>query len=128
MLIQDNANYTSCSRLDIILHDKFNLLLDLSSCKGIKEIGLDANDGEYNLYLMLPECNQSARIYCADMNTTNPKEYVTLPAGGSNNFALHYKKEEGHRNEEQWTRFEKVLFRSLDTFQISGCCYNTEMV
>jgi hypothetical protein len=86
------------------------LLLDPSSCKGIKDIGLDSHDGEYNLSLMLPECNQSARIYCADMHTTNPKEYVTLPAGGSNNFALHYNKTEGYQNEEQWTRFEKVLF------------------
>jgi hypothetical protein len=86
------------------------LLLDPSSCKGIKDIGLDSHDGEYNLSLMLPECNQSARIYCADMHTTNPKEYVTLPAGESNNFALHYNKTEGYQNEEQWTRFEKVLF------------------
>ncbi len=41
------------------------------------------------------------------MNTTNPKEYVTLPAGGSNNYAFHY------REQEQWTRFEKVfLFKN----------------
>jgi hypothetical protein len=87
------------------------LLLDPRSCKGIKELGLDAHDGEYNLYLNLPECNQSARIYCADMNTTNPKEYVTLPAGGTNNFALHYNKTKGYRDEELWTRFEKVFYR-----------------
>ena len=111
MFIEDDVNnYSSCLRLEINLHNQFNLLLDLSSCKGIKEFDLDANDGEYNLYLMLPECNQSARIFCADMNTTNPKEYLTLPAGGCNNFALYYNKEAGHRNEEQWTRFEKVLF------------------
>jgi hypothetical protein len=77
---------------------------------------------------MLPECNQSATIFCADMNTTNPKEYVTLPAGANNNFALHYKKEASKQNEEQWTRFKKVLLPSLNTFQISWCCYNTEMV
>jgi hypothetical protein len=43
------------------------------------------------------------------MDTTNPKEYVTLPAGGSNNFALQYNKTAGYRNKEQWTYFEKVF-------------------
>ncbi|CAB4013612.1 Transposon Ty3-I Gag-Pol, partial [Paramuricea clavata] len=94
-------------------------ITDLSSCKGIKEFDLDANDGEYNLYLMLPECNQSARIFCADMNTTNPKEYVTLPAGGSNNFALHYNKQKGHQNEEQWSRFEKIRL-NIDDMSIAS--------
>ena len=97
--------------LEVKIHDKYNFILDPRSCKAIKELGLDAHDGEYNLYLNLPECNLSARIYCADMNTTNPKEYITLPAGGSNNFGLHYNKTKGYRDEELWTRFEKVFYR-----------------
>jgi hypothetical protein len=43
------------------------------------------------------------------MNTANPKEYVTLPAGGTKNFAFYLNTKEGDRNERQWTRFEKVL-------------------
>ena len=42
------------------------------------------------------------------MNTANPKEYITLPSGGSNNFALHYNLK-GHRNQQHWTWFEKVF-------------------
>ena len=45
------------------------------------------------------------------MNTSNPKEYVTLPMGGSNNYALHYDKTAGNRKQAQWTWFEKVIYR-----------------
>ena len=41
------------------------------------------------------------------MNTANPKEYITLPSGGSSNFALYTQK--GHRNQQHWTWFEKVF-------------------
>jgi hypothetical protein len=82
--------------------------LDPRTCKDIHG-GYPSTDGEHNLYLKLPECNQPVKIYCADMNTANPKEYVTLPAGGTKNFAFHLNKKEGYRNERQWTRFEKVL-------------------
>ena len=30
-------------------------------------------------------------IYCIDMNTTSPKEYLTLPSGETNNYSTTYK-------------------------------------
>ena len=62
--------------------------LDPTSCKMVKESGLSNGDGEYDLYLLLPNCSQKARVYCTDMNTDNPLEYITLSAGRDTNYAL----------------------------------------
>lgn len=76
------------------------------TCKDIQNIDNQLSDGEYELYLKWPECNQSVRIYCADMNNTTPLEYVTLPSGTTTNFAVAYNPEHAHRLEE--TKFEKI--------------------
>ena len=90
---------------DLNNYDKY-FSIDPRTCKDVKESGLGIVDGEYSLYLKWPQCSQSAMIFCTDMNTSNPKEYVTLPAGRSNNYALHYAY---LTNQEQRTDFDKVL-------------------
>ena len=49
--------------------------------------------------------NKAVKIYCADMSTETPLEYITLTAGRQNNFAKHYNKVT-HRKEE--TFIDKV--------------------
>ena len=73
------------------------------SCKDIQENGTK-QDGEYDMYL---SSNEAVKIYCADMNTETPLEYITLTAGSQNNFAKHYSWTT-HRKEE--TFFEKVSY------------------
>ncbi|XP_028411983.1 A disintegrin and metalloproteinase with thrombospondin motifs 20-like [Dendronephthya gigantea] len=60
-----------------------------ASCKMVKDIGLNKGDGEYQLYLLHPTCSKPARVYCADMDTENPLEYVTLPAGRTTNYGFN---------------------------------------
>ena len=78
---------------------------DPKNCKHVQLSG-ENKDGEYDLYLLWPSSNKTARIYCADMATTTPLEYVTLPAGKENNFARHFNFQT-HVKEE--TSFEKVI-------------------
>ena len=37
-------------------------------------------DGEYRIY-PLKDCNTSISVYCRGMNTTDPKEYLTVLDG-----------------------------------------------
>jgi hypothetical protein len=46
------------------------------------------SDGDYNLLVQ----NKTVPIYCKNMNTTQPSEYLTLKAGESQNFAEIYDK------------------------------------
>ena len=75
----------------------------------MKESGLSNGDGEYDLYLLHPVCLKASRVYCADMSTDNPLEYVTLPAGRDNNYALDNRLPWG---EYQWehgkTAYDKI--------------------
>ena len=73
------------------------------SCKDIQENGTK-QDGEYDMYL---SNNVAVKIYCADMNTETPLEYITLTAGRQNNFAKHY----NHKtNQKEETFFDKVNY------------------
>jgi len=45
-------------------------------------------DGEYRLNIL----GANASIYCHGMNTDEPKEYITLVAGDTENFAEIYDK------------------------------------
>jgi hypothetical protein len=60
-------------------------------------------DGEYEIYL--PINHRLIKVYCADMASNTPLEYVSLPAGTANNFARYYNK---HTHRKQETSFEKV--------------------
>ena len=54
----------------------------------MKDLGFSYGDGEYDLYPLYPQCKRKARMYCADMNTDIPLEYITLSAGRNTNYAL----------------------------------------
>ena len=84
------AMETALKAINIQEYHKFKNCpyLDPASCKTVKELGLSNGDGEYDLYLLHPVCSKPARVYCADMNTDNPLEYVTLSAGRDTNYAL----------------------------------------
>ena len=75
-----------------------------TNCQHIQANGTRI-DGEFKLYLKWPEDKRTAKIYCANMNTKNPREYVTLPAGKMNNY-VHYYSHQTRAKEE--TQFEKV--------------------
>ena len=67
-----------------------------TSCLGLKNAGVGSTDGEYVIYVR-PECNTPMKVYCYGMNTSSPKEFVTLPAGVQNNYAYIYAKRLPHR-------------------------------
>ena len=100
---------TVASYYCFITKKTLNLYLDPASCKEVKESGLSNGDGEYDLYLLHPVCLKTSRVYCADINTDNPLEYVTLPAGRDTNYALDNRLPWG---EYQWehgkTAYDKV--------------------
>ncbi len=63
----------------------------MSSCKDVLTQELGRDDGEYALQLN-PKCQIPVRVYCHGMNTSQPKEYLTLPRGRKNNYAIVYQK------------------------------------
>ena len=67
-----------------------------TSCAGIKNARVGFSDGEYLIYVR-PECNTPMKVYCHGMNTSSPKEFITLPAGVQNNYAYIYAKRLPHR-------------------------------
>ncbi len=89
--------------------DQFNICFIPApiNCQHIKENGTK-EDGEYDLYLNWPRDKRATRIYCSDMNSQNPTEYITLPAGKTKNFARVYKHQTGEKEE---TQFEKVFYK-----------------
>ena len=48
-----------------------------------------SKDGEYLTYATT-ECNNPIKVYCFAMNTSYPKEFITLPAGVDKNYAYVY--------------------------------------
>lgn len=65
------------------------MYLGVSSCKDVLTEELGKDDGEYALQLN-PTCQLPVRVYCHGMNTSQPKEYLTLPRGTKNNYAIVY--------------------------------------
>ena len=51
---------------------------------------------------------EAVKIYCADMNTGTPLEYITLTAGRHNNFAKHYNR---YSKQKEETFFDKVNYK-----------------
>lgn len=58
------------------------------SCLEVKKYFKTTKDSEYNLVLG----GRSMSIYCHGMLTSEPKEYLTLPAGPQENYAEVYDK------------------------------------
>ncbi|XP_028411601.1 A disintegrin and metalloproteinase with thrombospondin motifs 9-like [Dendronephthya gigantea] len=81
-----------------------------ASCKMVKDIGFNQGDGEYQLYLLHPTCSKPARVYCADMDTENPLEYVTLPAGRTTNYGFNNRRPPGsaHTWQHGKTGYNKI--------------------
>ena len=48
-----------------------------------------SKDGEYFIYATT-KCNNPIKVYCFAMNTSYPKEFITLPAGIDKNYAYAY--------------------------------------
>lgn len=63
----------------------------MSSCKDVLTEELGRDDGEYALQLN-KKCQIPVRVYCHGMNTSQPKEYLTLSRGRKNNYAIVYDK------------------------------------
>ncbi|XP_046854160.1 A disintegrin and metalloproteinase with thrombospondin motifs 20-like [Xenia sp. Carnegie-2017] len=82
--------------------DISRILLFVCNCKEVQESGINEN-GEYNLYLT-SNLKTPVKIYCSDMDTDKPKEYITL--NKETNYAKYYNHMEGHRLEE--TKFAKI--------------------
>lgn len=51
-----------------------NLKFVLGSCQGLQKYNQTTRDGEYELIVR----SRKVKIYCHDMNTNKPKEYITL--------------------------------------------------
>ena len=49
------------------------------------------SDGEYCLSIAAGSHTAGARIYCHDMSSCSPREYLTLPAGPDNNYSETHK-------------------------------------
>ncbi|ESO93729.1 hypothetical protein LOTGIDRAFT_153187 [Lottia gigantea] len=53
----------------------------ISSCLQIKQCEKNYTDGEFWLYPLKYNNTERVKIYCDGLNTTTPKEYVSLPKG-----------------------------------------------
>ena len=58
------------------------------SCAEVKASGY-SSDGHYLLHIS-DRCKDPTRIYCHNMASNEPQEYITLESGAENNFAIIY--------------------------------------
>jgi hypothetical protein len=88
--------------------------IGFKTCAELKRKTHATADGEYELQPNYPTCNKKVKVYCADMDTDTPKEYVTLKAGAENNFAMkdYASSVEAHKKSSSKTTFAKVIFMS----------------
>ncbi|KAI8503549.1 hypothetical protein Bbelb_185200 [Branchiostoma belcheri] len=59
-----------------------------ASCSEIKSLNPEADNGEYTLYPFPTDKDVSLRVYCHDMGSGNPKEFLSLPSGPDENYAI----------------------------------------
>ncbi|KAI8501946.1 hypothetical protein Bbelb_203580 [Branchiostoma belcheri] len=59
-----------------------------TSCSEVKSVNPAADDGEYTLHPFSADNDVSLRVYCHDMTSGNPKEFLTLPAGPEENYSI----------------------------------------
>ena len=60
----------------------------VSSCKQALQEELGNKDGEYSM-LLNPKCKRPIKVYCHDMHTPQPKEYLTLTQGLDNHARIY---------------------------------------
>ena len=85
------------------------------SCLDVQTYNNTRIDGEYPLQIGHPICNQTVQIYCADMNSSQPLEYLTLKAGSGNNFSKkNYvgssKQEKSASSKTQFSKVHRMIF------------------
>ena len=82
------------------------------SCFDVQKYNNTVIDGEYPLQIGYPTCNQTVQIYCAGMNTSQPREYLTLKAGPGNNFSkkTYVNSAVQNRKDSSETQFTKVPY------------------
>eukprot|EP00058_Branchiostoma_floridae_P000417 XP_002585905.1 hypothetical protein BRAFLDRAFT_110811 [Branchiostoma floridae] len=61
-----------------------------TSCAEAKSARSNINDGEYTLYPFSTDSDVSLRVYCHDMASEKPKEFLTLPSGPDENYAIFF--------------------------------------
>ncbi|XP_066295887.1 A disintegrin and metalloproteinase with thrombospondin motifs 9-like [Branchiostoma lanceolatum] len=61
-----------------------------TSCREVKSRRSAARDGEYTLYPFSTCPDVSIRVYCHNMSSNNPAEFLPLPSGPDSNFASRY--------------------------------------
>ncbi|XP_078611054.1 tryptase-like [Branchiostoma floridae x Branchiostoma japonicum] len=61
-----------------------------TSCAEAKSLLSNANDGEYTLYPFSTDSDVALRVYCHDMASGEPKEFLTLPSGPDENYAIFF--------------------------------------
>ncbi|XP_066288979.1 uncharacterized protein [Branchiostoma lanceolatum] len=59
-----------------------------TSCSEEKSLNQADEDGEYTLYPFATSKDVALRVYCHDMASGNPKEFLTLPNGPDENYAI----------------------------------------
>ena len=74
--------------------------LDVFSCKDLKDSGYAVLDGEYYIN-PVKSCDYPIKVYCHDMHTSSPKDYITLPSGPVNNYAIVFDKRMHFENKYQ---------------------------
>ena len=86
--------------------------IGFKTCAELKRKTNATADGEYGLQPNYPTCNKKVKVYCADMDTDTPKEYVTLKAGAENNFAMkdYASSVVAYSKPSSRTTFAKVIF------------------
>lgn len=77
------------------------------SCHDVHKRGSVVSDGDYDLLIR----GRMVKIYCADMQTGNPIEYLTLRTGHIENFSEIYSKRLEKNASNQLSR--KCLIKSL---------------
>ncbi|XP_078615040.1 A disintegrin and metalloproteinase with thrombospondin motifs 9-like [Branchiostoma floridae x Branchiostoma japonicum] len=60
------------------------------SCREVKSRLHAASDGDYTIHPFSMCQDTSIRVYCHNMSSENPEEFLTLPSGPDNNFAIKY--------------------------------------
>lgn len=70
-------------------HDSdFLYFLVVSSCKEALQEELGNKDGEYSM-LLNPKCQRPVKVYCHNMQTGQPEEYLTLTRGLDNHARIY---------------------------------------
>ncbi|XP_046861246.1 A disintegrin and metalloproteinase with thrombospondin motifs 20-like [Xenia sp. Carnegie-2017] len=110
-LIQNLDSYhKDCNNKVWNLYEVINFQRKARNCKEVQQQTYICKNGEYGLYISNDQ-KTPVKIYCADMDTDNPLEYITL---GTGNYAKHFNWTMGYHDILEKTIFEKIRIRLPD--------------